>query len=462
MNKSLKKSFSTRIPKFPSFSHTPKKHTGLPYQEAVQLRHSHFSAGLPMYFPNNPLFITEGKAQYVYDDKGKRYLDLIGGILCITVGHSHDRVTKALNDQMSKINHTSTLYLNEPCLQYAKELTAKFPKKLSKVIFCNSGSEANETAIHLAKIHTKSQNVISLREAYHGTLGVTLELTSLGFCQMTNFVKKQNIEKIHCPDLFNGIFSGMPREQAIQKYIEEATLIIRQHINKQPSTVIMEPIQGLGGINDLPPEWMRSVIKEVRSRGGLWISDEVQTGFGRLGKTYWGWERTGEVPDIVTMAKGIGNGFPLSAVVTTPEIADSLTNGYYFNTFGGNPLATRVGLEVLRLIDEEKLQENALKVGGHFKSRLHEIQKQNPEFVGDVRGDGLMLGIEITKRNSKESDADLALSMINYFRENQVLLGKGGIYGNIVRFGPPMCLTKEDVDYTCDHIEIFLEKAKSN
>jgi alanine-glyoxylate transaminase/(R)-3-amino-2-methylpropionate-pyruvate transaminase len=463
MRKQISKCFNSRTLTLPAFDHTPRPYTGKSYEETLSIRKETMSTGLPFFYPNDPLMLVEGKNQYVYDHKGERYLDLIGGIICITAGHAHPRITKVLSDQINLINHTSCLYLNEHASEYAKRLTDKFPSKLSKVILCNSGSEANETAVLLARLHTKNQAIVALREAYHGVIGTPAELTSMTNCRIKTGVYRQTIERLHCPDTYNGIFrvgSQFSQEEAVHNYINEANLIIKDHIVDNIAAVIMEPIQGYGGINDLPVEWMKTVIKEVRQRGGVWISDEVQTGFGRTGSAFWGFEKTGLIPDIVTMAKGIGNGFPLSAVVTTPEIADCLSSSFYFNTYGGNPLACRVGSEVLKIIEDEHLQQNSKDMGEIFLRRWHKMMEKS-DIIGDVRGKGLLVGMEIVKcKESRLPNPEKCLELVSHFREHGILAGKGGLYGNIIRLGPPMCITKADVDYACDVMDLFFEKNK--
>ncbi len=254
------------------------------------------------------------------------------------------------------------------------------------------------------------------------------------------------IKHVLNPDLYRGHFTKED-PKAVEKYIKDVKSVIEHTTSGQIAGFIAEPIQGVGGSVTMPEGYLKGVYEIVRKHGGLCVADEVQTGFGRCGTHYWGFETNGVMPDIVTMAKGIGNGIPLAAVATTPEIAATISRRIHFNTYGGNPVSSAVGRAVLRVIDEEGIQENALVVGNYLKEQLLDLQKKYPQQIGEVRGKGLMIGMEVVKdAETKEPNAPLVANIFEYAKDNGVLIGKGGLYGNVFRIKPPMCFNKSNVD----------------
>jgi alanine-glyoxylate transaminase/(R)-3-amino-2-methylpropionate-pyruvate transaminase len=319
------------------------------------------------------------------------------------------------------------------------------PKGLDVTYFVNSGSEANDLAIQIARLYTGNTDVIALRNSYHGASPFTNTLTSHSTWKYPVNVSS-GIHHAMNPDPYRSPFTGTPEEIATKSAADIKDLI-RFSTPGKVAAFIAEPIQGVGGTTHGAKNYLREAYAIVREHGGLCIADEVQTGFGRTGDHYWGFENFDVVPDIVVMAKGIGNGVPLAAVTTRAEIAQALTNRIHFNTFGGNPVCMAAGSAVLDVIDEDGLQENSRVVGGRLKAGLKQLMNDHA-LVGDVRGMGLMLGMELVRdRGTKEPAKAETLELIERCREMGVLFGKGGIDGNVVRIKPPMCITADDADY---------------
>jgi len=319
------------------------------------------------------------------------------------------------------------------------------------VFFTNSGTEANELAMMMARLYTGYHDIVSLRNAYHGNASGTMGATAQSNWKFN--VVQSGVHHALNPDPYRGVFgSDGP------KYAKDVEDLIAFGTSGHVGAFISEAIQGVGGIIELAPGYLPGVYKSIKKAGGVCIADEVQSGFGRTGSHFWGFEAHGVVPDIVTMAKGIGNGIPLGAVVTTPEIAEVLTRRSYFNTFGGNPVCTAAGLAVLNVIERENLQENARIVGSYLKNRLTVLQDKH-EIIGDVRGRGLIIGVElVTDRQLKTPAKAETLHVMDQMKELGVLIGKGGFYGNVFRITPPLCFTKEDADFVVDCMDYTMSK----
>lgn len=382
----------------------------------------------------------------MYDETGRRYLDCFAGIVTVSVGHCHPKVTEAAVNQVSKLAHSTTIYLNPEVGGLAKALTAKLPPKLSVCYFVNSGSEANDLAMLMARAYTRNHDIIALRNAYHGMSPATMGLTAHSTWKY-NVPQGSGIHHAVNPDGYRGPF-GYDDPQAASKYAWDVQNLIQHATSGQVAAFFAESIQGVGGTVVFPEGYLKQVYEIVRKHGGLCIADEVQTGFGRMGTHYWGFEVEGVEPDIVTMAKGIGNGAPLAAVVTTPEIAAALTSRIHFNTFGGNPVSCAIGKAVIKAIDDDKLQHNSLVLGKLFKEGLLALKDKYPNLVGDVRGRGLMLGVDLVKdAKTKEGDKQAAIDVMEFCKDHQLLIGKGGFFGNVLRIKPPMCINENDVKY---------------
>ncbi len=434
----------------PPTNHQPMKYTGPSAAEVAALRRQFMNPGIFLYY-KNPIMLVEGKMQYVWDETGKRYLDGLGGIVTVSVGHCHPHVVAAANRQNEIIQHSTTIYLQPNVALYAEKLASKMPGDLKACYFVNSGSEANDLALLMARAYTQNYDVISLRNAYHGGSAGTMGVTAHSNWKY-NVPHSFGVHHALAPYQYRGPF-GYDDPEAGRKYADDVKSLIDYATPGKVAAFIAESIQGVGGFVEFPQGYLRQTYEHVRGAGGVCIADEVQTGFGRTGTYFWGFETQGVIPDIVTMAKGIGNGAPLAAVVTTPKIAAALVGKVHFNTFGGNPVVSAVGLAVLEVIEREHLQANALQLGNHILAGLNKL-KEKHKIIGDVRGKGLLLGIELVRdRVTKEPAKAECAQAVENARELGLLLGKGGLWGQTIRFAPPMCLTRADADFLLEVLD---------
>jgi len=450
---------ATTTPQLPAFDHTPQPYTGPSKAEVLAMRKTYLSPALVTFY-SEPIMIVEGKMQYLFDETGRRYLDAIAGIVTVSVGHCHPKVINAVHAQNERLQHTTTIYLHPTIAAFSKKLVSTFPKdsNLSVVYFTNSGSEANDVATLMARAHTGNFDLIALRNAYHGGSNSAMALTAHSTWKH-NVPHSFGVHHAVLPDRFRGRY-GYDDMKAGEKYAEDVLSVIHHATPGKVAGFIAEPIQGVGGAVEMPPGYLANVYKHVREAGGVCIADEVQTGFGRTGDSFWGFENHGVTPDIVTMAKGIGNGAPLAAVVTTPEIAKSLATAIHFNTFGGNPVSCAQGLATLEVLLDENIQAHAKAMGDLLRTGLLELQKKHP-LIGDVRGRGLMVGVElVVDRASKEPASAQTADVFERAKELGLLLGKGGYFGNVLRIKPPMCITAEDIAFLLDVLDVCLHEVK--
>lgn len=434
----------------PPFDYQPKPYAGPSADEVLRLRKQFLNPGIFLYY-KNPIMLVEGRMQYVWDERGKRYLDALGGIVTVSVGHCHPHVVDAARRQNETLQHSTTIYLHPNIAQYARALATKMPGDLKICYFVNSGSEANDLALLMARAYTGNYDVIALRNAYHGGNAATMGLTAH---RTWKFNVPHNFGMHHAivPDPYRGLW-GREDDDAGKNYADDVKNLLDFATSGQVAAFIAESIQGVGGCVVFPDGYLKHVYEHVRAAGGLCIADEVQTGFGRTGTHYWGFETQGVIPDIVTMAKGIGNGSPLGAVVTTPKIAATLTQRIHFNTFGGNPVVCAQGMAVLEVIEREKLQGNSLTIGNRLLAGLNQL-KEKYKLIGDVRGKGLLVGIELVKdRQSKEPAKEECAQILEACKEMGLLLGKGGLWGQTIRFSPPMCVNEQDADFLLDVLD---------
>ena len=448
-----------KTPELPPFDYVPKPYTGPSAEEVLALRKQFLNPALFLYY-QKPMMIVEGKGQYVFDEKGRRYLDGIAGIATVSVGHCHPDVVAAADLQSETLQHATTIYLHPNIAEYARELAAKMPGDLKVCYFVNSGSEANDLAILMARAFTGNYDIIALRNAYHGGNASGMALTAHRTWKF-NVPHSFGVHHAIAPYPYRGPY-GPDDPEAGKAYADDVLNLIQYATPGRVAGFIAESIQGVGGTVVFPDGYLWHVYQHVREAGGICIADEVQTGFGRTGEAYWGFESQGVIPDIVTMAKGIGNGAPLGAVVTTAQIAKSLAERIHFNTFGGNPVVCAQGRAVLQVIDREKLQQNALSVGNHLIHGFRELAKKH-DLIGEVRGKGLMLGIELVRdRATKEPAKDECARVHEIARDLGLLLGKGGLYANTLRIKPPLCITQADADFMIDVLDAALVSCPRN
>ncbi len=399
-----------------------------------------------------PIPVAKAAGFTVEDLDGKRYLDFFGGILTVSVGHSHPRVTEAVKAQVEKLVHVSTLYPTEPQVALAAKIASQTPKDagLTTSFFTNSGSEADETAVLLAKMATGSSTVIGLRHGYAGRTVLARQLTAHapwrgGDDEMTGVKHALSPYCYRCP--FKMKYPEC--ELACAKDIEE---LIQTTTPGRVAAFLAETIQGVGGFITPPKEYFEVAVPIVRKYGGLFICDEVQAGWGRTGEKWFGIEHFGVAPDIMTMAKGAANGFPIGITVTRPDLAKKW-QGNTISTFGGGPVSCAASLATIEVMEQEDVPANAARVGAHLRARLEQLAEKYP-LIGDVRGMGLMQAIElVTDRKTKEPAKKEIARLMEETRWRGLLVGKGGLHGNVIRISPPLTTTKANVDAACDILD---------
>ena len=419
-----------------------------------KLRKKYLSQSFSLSY-NEPLHLVRGRGQYLYDSKGNEYLDAVNNIQ--HVGHSHPKVTEAANEQFKKLN-TNTRYLDKTILDYARALTDKLPSNLNKCYFTNSGSESNDLALRIARNHSNSKETIVLEGAYHGHVTSLIEISPYKHDGPGGKGPPEYVHVVPMPDPFRGIYRG---QSSGLKYAAEVKTILDEirSDNKRVSAFIFEPILGCGGQIIPPNGFLSSSFKMVRDNNGVCIADEVQVGFGRMGESFWGFETQDIVPDIVTLGKSIGNGHPLSVVVTSEDLSNEFNNGMeYFNSFGGNPVSCAIGHAVLKVIEEEELQKNAFIVGNELKTLLNEVKSVH-DIIGDVRGKGLFLGIEIIKDlETLEPDKQVTHKILNEMRNRKILLSSDGPDHNVIKVKPPMVFNSSNALFLVETLDKVLSK----
>jgi 4-aminobutyrate aminotransferase len=409
------------------------------------------------HYYNVPLVVERAKDQYVWDADGNQYLDFFGGIVTISVGHCNDAVNRKIHEQIDKLQHVSTVFATEPQVALAKKIAAVTPNgELTKSFFTNSGTEANETAILTARCYTGSTEIVALRHSYHGRSSMAMALTAqsswrLGPVTQPGIVHAHNAYCYRCP-------FGLKYPDCGVKCAHDVDELVRTTTSGRIAAFIAEPIQGVGGFITPPKEYFPIVEKIIRSYGGVFISDEVQTGWGRTGGKWFGIEQWGVVPDIITSAKGMANGSPVGLTVAKPAVADGI-KGVQISTFGGNPVTATAAKAVIDFIDENNLRINAAETGDYLRGRLEHL-KEKHAVIGDVRGMGLMQALELVEdRVSKQPASGVTLAVMEAARENRILIGKGGLYGNVIRITPPLNIAKTDVDEFIGRLDISLTTA---
>ena len=412
-------------------------------KDEIILANKQFLFPAVFHYYKQPLVVSHAKNQYVWDADGNQYLDFFGGIVTVSVGHCNDKVNAKLHKQLDTLQHVSTLFANEPQAALAQKIASLTPGgELTKSFFTNSGTEANETAILTARCYTGNTEIVALRHSYHGRSASAMGLTGQGAWKLgppqAGIVHAHNAYCYRCPFDLKYPDCGV-------KCAEDVEDLIRSTTSGKVAGFIGEPVQGVGGFITPPKEYFPIIEKIVRNHGGIFISDEVQTAWGRTGGKWFGIEHFGVTPDIITSAKGLGNGSPIGLTVAKPAVADSL-GGLTISTFGGNPVTATAAKAVIDLIEEENLLANCTTTGAYLRAGLEDLQKKHT-IIGDVRGMGLMQAIELVQdRKTKAPAAAETTQLLEAARENRLLIGKGGMYGNVIRISPPMNIARSDVD----------------
>ncbi len=423
-------------------------------KELIRYRQQHLGKSLSLQY-KIPIKMVRGDGQYLIDQFGKKYLDTVNNVA--HVGHEHYSVVKAGQEQMALIN-TNSRYLHENINKLAQEIIKTLPSELNVVHFVNSGSEANELAIRMVKAATGQRDIIASELGYHGNSNMCIDISSYKFDGKGGGGIQEYTHIFSLPDAFRGKYRGKNSDEQYAEEVQKQIDIIREK-GRGVGAFIIEPIISCGGQIELPKGFLSKVYKSTRKAGGLCISDEVQTGCGRMGKTFWGFQLHKVVPDIVTIGKPLGNGHPLAAVVCTQEVAEKFANGMeYFNTFGGNPVSCAIGAEVLRTVKREKLQENALEVGEFLKYEFKKLSEKFP-IIGDVRGQGLFLGVELVDKNLNPLKAQTDY-LVNRIKDYGILMSSDGPDNNVLKIKPPLVFTRENAEELMFYLsKIFSENA---
>jgi len=410
-------------------------------QQEILAKHKEYLFSCVANYYEEPLVVDRAKDSLVYDVDGREYLDFFGGIVTISVGHCNDKVVAAIEEQVRKVQHTSALYPTEPHVRLAEKLAAVTPGALKQSFFTNSGTEANETAVLVAQLYTRAQDVVALRHSYSGRTQLAMSLTGNYAWRLTP-TSSPNVHHIPNAYCYRCPF-GLTYPSCDLKCAKDLEGAIQTATSGRLAAFIAEPIQGVGGFITPPKEYFKEVAAIVHKYGGLFICDEVQTGWGRTGGKMFGIEQWDVEPDIMTFAKGMANGVPVGGTITRPEVADSV-KGLSLSTFGGNPVTCAAALATIEVIENEGLVANAAQRGRQLRDGLEALGEKYP-LMGDIRGMGLMQGIEMVGPDKTPSPEAVA-RLFELTKENGLLIGKGGLMGNVIRITPALNVTKEHVD----------------
>ncbi|XP_062371810.1 ethanolamine-phosphate phospho-lyase [Sardina pilchardus] len=432
-------------------------------QKTIDLRKKHIGPSCKVFFSHDPIKIVRARGQYMYNEKDEKYLDCINNVA--HVGHSHPAVVSAGFKQMELLN-TNSRFLHDNLVQYAQRLQATLPDKLCVCYFVNSGSEANDLALRMAWQYTGHKDIITLDNAYHGHVSSLIEISPYKYKQLADKEQNPHVHVALSPDVYRGKYREDHPDPATAYADNVKDIIDKAHSKEHKiAAFIAESLQSCGGQVIPPAGYFQKVAQHVRKAGGIFIADEVQVGFGRVGTHFWAFQLQGDdfVPDIVTMGKPIGNGHPMSCVVTTREVAEGFTSSgmEYFNTFGGNPVSCAIGMAVLDVIEQEHLQAHALDVGTYLTELLEQHKHKHP-LIGDIRGRGLFVGVELVKDRAKRTPATAeAQDVIYRLKEQRILLSADGPHRNVLKFKPPMCFSKEDADLAVEKIDQILTELET-
>jgi 4-aminobutyrate aminotransferase len=414
--------------------------------------HERYRKSLPSWlalYYDEPISMERGEGRHIWDAEGNRYLDFFGGILTTMTGYSVPEIVQAVQDQAAKVFHTTTLYTSESMIELAEQIADLSGIPDAKVFFTNSGSEANDAALMLATGYRKSNQVLAMRNSYHGRSFTAVAITSHRSWSPTS-LSGINVNFVHGGYRLRSPFSHLDDDAYIEACVDDLDQVIDMMTSGDVACLIMEPIQGVGGFATPPDGFFGPMQKVLNQHGILLISDEVQTGWGRTGEHFWGYQAHGVTPDIMTFAKGVGNGMAMGGVVARAEIMDSLSANS-ISTFGGNPMSSVAALANIKYILDHDLQGNSLRMGHRLRDRLQPVVDATP-WIAELRGKGLMLAIEAVHPDSNQPNGPAAAQLMEITKREGLLVGKGGLYGNVLRIAPPLTVTEEEIDEAADII----------
>jgi alanine-glyoxylate transaminase/(R)-3-amino-2-methylpropionate-pyruvate transaminase len=413
------------------------------YHQIVYNRHKYLSPVLKTFEAYDlPFIIDKGKMQYIWDIEGNKYIDMVSQNIVVSVGHSHPKVISKVIEQINRLPHSSSMYYNKQSGELGKKLVEKLPEHPSGedwvVHLVNSGSEAVDLAIQMAREYTGNYDFYALHKAYHGLQGMAAGLTAIGKSSQKSYTST-----------YPGIIHTTPNN------IEEIENSLKFKSSGQVSGIIIEPLQGYGGIFPLRKNYMKEAFELVKKNNGITISDEVQTGYGRCGESFWGFEmeNNATIPDMITIAKGMGNGCGIiGAVICRRSIAEAFSNKMFFNTYGANPVSCSAALGVLEVFEEDNILENSRKMGEIFTNNINKLCQDYPDVYKEIRGSGLFQGLEIYGKDNEES-IENSIKLHNKTLKYGIVIGRGSAAGNVFRIQPPMCIEEKDVNYVIDVLE---------
>lgn len=432
---------------------TPTTHPALPVDwdtdAIIRRRDTWYAASQRAFVPyQTPQIFARGEGQYLWDMDGRKFIDLLGMNVCVSVGHANPTVSAAVAQQAQTLQHCTTMFYHPVPAHYAEELIATLPKGHEWVVhFTSSGAEAVDLALLMSRAYTGNIDFIALQTAYHGATFGAMALTGIKSFRH-NVPQLGGIAFTSDPNTYRGLHGDN-----VQGYLDDLDRTITAATSGHLAGMIIEPVQGYGGIVAMPEGYIKGAFEQVRAAGGVCVIDEVQSGVGRTGESFWAFEQHDVIPDIVVMAKGIGNGFPLGAVVAKRAVAESMDGKFCFHTYGANPTSCAAGRAVLQVMQRENTQINAKQVGAALLERLVDLKKRYP-VIGDVRGKGLMLAIElVTDQRTHTPNPDATARVFELARDNGLILSKSGPHKSVLRFVPPLCLSMADVDAVADGLE---------
>ncbi len=423
--------------------------------------HERYKRALPSFlspYYADPIQIDRGQGGYVFEPDGTKYLDFFGGVLTTMVGHNNPVVTKAVQEQAAKVMHTSSLYLSEPMIELAEKIADLSGIPDARVFLTPSGTEANDAALLFATSYRKSNQILAMRNSYHGRSFSTQAITSHSAWSSTSISGLQ-VTFVQGPYQLRSPHPELDGAAYTQSCVDDLSQLLTMTSAGDVAALIAEPIQGVGGFATPPDGFFGAMKKELDNAGILYISDEVQTGWGRTGDNFWGYQAHGIVPDMLTFAKGVGNGITLAGVVARAEVVDTI-KVLNFSTFGGNPLSAAGGLATINYVLDNNLQANAKAMGDRFRSGLDAMAAKH-DWIAEVRGRGLMQAFETVAPGTMEPSPAHATAMLEGTKTHGLLVGKGGLYGNVVRMAPMLDVNAAEIDEALDALQAAADTVKA-